>query len=88
MSQAQRRAFWTTGEETRLRNLYPDTPMSELMKIFNRPVPAIYGKAKQLGLRRSPEFQASEHSGRIRAENNPGTATRFKKKHSALSQEG
>lgn len=79
MIQEQRRGAWTTGEESRLRSLYPNTPMAQLMSVLNRPMSAIYGKAKHLGLKRSDEFKASEHSGRMRAKNNAGVATRFKK---------
>lgn len=79
MIQEQRRGAWTTGEESRLRSLYPNTPIAQLVSILNRPVSAIYGKAKHLGLKRSDEFKASEHSGRLRAKNSSGVATRFKK---------
>lgn len=82
MIQEQRRGAWTTGEESRLRSLYPNTPIAQLVSVLNRPMSAIYGKAKSLGLKRSDEFKASEHSGRLRAENNPGVATRFQKGHS------
>lgn len=85
MSLEQGKRFWTTGEELQLRGLYPNTPIAQLMGILNRPMSAIYGKAKSLGLKRSPEFKASEHSGRLRAENNPGMATRFKKGQRPLS---
>ncbi|WJV21678.1 MULTISPECIES: HNH endonuclease signature motif containing protein [Pseudomonas] len=75
------RRFWTTAEETLLRSLYPNTPMPELMVQIGRPKAAIYGKAKELGLKRSEAFLASEHSGRLRHDGNPGEATRFKKGH-------
>lgn len=73
------RRFWTTAEVSRLAALYPDTPMIQLQEMLGRPKSAIYGKAKELGLKRSAEFLASEHSGRLRRDNNPGVATRFQK---------
>lgn len=76
-----RRRFWTTAEESRLRSLYAATPMSQLIEMLGRPKSAIYGKAKELGLKRSAEFLASEHSGRLRRDDNPGVATRFQKGH-------
>lgn len=76
-----RRRFWTTAEESRLVALYPDTPMTQIQETIGRPKSAIYGKAKELGLKRSAEFLASEHSGRLRRSNNPGVATRFQKGH-------
>jgi len=80
-TQTNRRRFWTTAEESRLRSLYPTTPMSQLVEMLGRPKSAIYGKAKELGLKRSAEFLASEHSGRLRRDDNPGVATRFQKGH-------
>jgi len=76
-----RRRFWTTAEVSRLAVMYPDTPMTQLQEALGRPKSAIYGKAKELGLKRSAEFLASEHSGRLRSSNNPGVATRFQKGH-------
>lgn len=42
----------------------------------------IYGKAKELGVKRSADFLAGEYSGRVRAGNRRGLATRFQKSHS------
>ncbi len=74
-----RRRFWTTAEVSRLQALYADTPMTQLQETFRRPKSAIYGKAKELGLKRSAEFLASEHSGRLRQGHESGIATRFQK---------
>jgi len=82
----KRRRFWTTSEEKRLDSLYAATPMSKLVEIFERPKSAIYGKAKELGLKRSAEFLASEHSGRLRSDDNPGVASRFQKGHRAWNK--
>ncbi len=73
------RRFWTTGELDRLKSLYPNTPMDDLVRLLNRPVSAIYGKAKELGVKRSADFLAGEHSGRMRAGDRRGLATRFQK---------
>ena len=73
------RRFWTTGEEARLKTLYPATPMPEMIKLFGRPDRAIYSKAKLLGLRRCDEYLASEHACRLRRGDNTGEATRFQK---------
>lgn len=62
-----------------LKSLYPNTPMDELVRLLNRPVSAIQGKAKELRVKRSAEFLAGEHSGRVRAGNQRGLATRFQK---------
>jgi hypothetical protein len=81
-----RRRFWTTAEESRLRALYPNTPMPELMSQLDRPKAAIYGKAKDLGLKRSAEFLEGEHSGRLRRGGSQGTSTRFQKGHSSWNK--
>lgn len=73
------RRFWTTGELDRLKSLYPNTPTDELVRLLNRSVSAIYGKAKELGVKRSADFLAGEYSGRVRAGNRRGLATRFPK---------
>lgn len=75
------RRFWTTGELDRLNSLYPNTPMDDLVRLLNRPASAIYAKAKELRVKRSAEFLAGEHSGRVRAGNRRGLATRFQKSH-------
>lgn len=77
-----RRRFWTTGELARLTYLYPDTPMAMLVGMFDRPASAIYTMARRLELRRSFEFLAGEHSGRIRTGSRRGFETRLKKAHS------
>lgn len=73
------RRLWTDQDIDRLRELYPDTPMPELVKTFRRPEHSIYGKAHALGLKRSDTYLASEHACRLRRENNPGVGSRFRK---------
>lgn len=73
------RRFWTTVELNKLKALYPNTPMDDLVRLLNRSSPAILAKAKELGVKRSAEFFAGEHSGRAIAGNQRGLATRFQK---------
>jgi hypothetical protein len=75
----KKRRHWTATEENTLRGLYPETPMPELAKVFNRPYWSIYNKAFALGLKRSEAYLASEHACRLRREDNPGVGSRFKK---------
>ncbi|WP_278939839.1 HNH endonuclease signature motif containing protein [Pseudomonas helleri] len=70
---------WSANDEARLSDLYPNTPMPELIKIFSRPHWSIYNKAYSLGIKRSAEYLSSEHACRLRRDNNPGAASRFKK---------
>ncbi len=75
------RRAWSQEEVQRLVELYPDTPMADLIKTLGRPDYSIYGKAAQLGLKRSDAYMASEHACRLRKEDNPGKEHRFKKGH-------
>jgi hypothetical protein len=75
---APRRRFWSAKEEAHLIELYPDTPMPRLIEVFGRPDHAIYNKAHALCLSRSDAYLASEHACRLRREDNPGIAHRFK----------
>jgi hypothetical protein len=59
------RRFWTTVELDKLKSLYPNTPMDDLVRLLNRSDRAIYAKAKELRLKRSAAYSASEHSGRF-----------------------
>lgn len=77
-SQNEPRRFWTQDEEHLLTQLYPSTPMPELMQRFNRLDRAIYSKAKAMGLSRSAEYLASEHACRLRKGDNVGAEHRFK----------
>lgn len=72
------RRFWSAKEEARLIELYPDTPMPQLIEAFGRPDHSIYNKAHALGLSRSDAYLASEHACRLRREDNPGIEHRFK----------
>lgn len=72
------RRGWTPAEEQLLAQLYPDTPMPALIAQFKRTDCQIYRKARALGLRRSPEYLASEHACRLRQGDNVGAAFRFK----------
>lgn len=77
---------WSDRDIERLRALYPDTPMAELMKAFGRPEYSIYNKAYALGLKRSEAYLASEHACRLRRENNPGVGSRFQKGHASWNK--
>lgn len=77
-AKASRKA-WSDDDVQRLIELYPNTPMPELVQLFCRPDYAIYGKAAHLGLKRSESYLASEHAGRLRTGDERGTAHRFQK---------
>ena len=72
------RRNWSADQEQLLTQLYPDTPMPELIKRLGFTASAIYQKARNLGLRRSPEYLASDHACRLRKGDNVGAEYRFK----------
>ena len=74
----QARRLWTPEEEADLAAMYPDAPMPALIEHFQREDKAIYNKAKSMGLKRSPEYLASDHACRLRKGDNVGAAHRFK----------
>lgn len=73
------RRRWTAEEEERLRHMYGNVSMRSLMVILGRPDRAIYAKAEALGLKRSEEYLAGDHSGRIRRGQSIGDETKFQK---------
>ena len=75
---ARSRRNWSEDEEQLLTQLYPDTPMPELVTRLGRDDRAIYSKSRALGLRRSPEYLASEHACRLRKGDNVGAEHRFR----------
>lgn len=75
---ARSRRNWSEDEEQLLTRLYPDTPMPELVARLGRDDRAIYSKSRALGLRRSPEYLASEHACRLRKGDNVGAEHRFR----------
>jgi hypothetical protein len=86
VTSAKTRRHWTAAEESSLRDLYPNTPMPDMAKVFDRPYWSIYNKAFALGLERSEAYLASEHACRLRRENNPGVGYRFQKGHSSWNK--
>lgn len=72
------RRYWRPAEEQALLEMYPDTPMPELVSKFGRDERAIYSKAAAMGLQRSAEYMASEHACRLRKGDNVGEEFRFK----------
>lgn len=56
---------WVRIEEQLLREWYSDIPTEDIALLLDRPKGGIYRKAYALTLEKSPEFQASVHSGRV-----------------------
>jgi hypothetical protein len=56
---------WTPADDNLLRTLYPDNTTAVLARLMNVGTRQIYTRATTLGLRKSPEYLASEKSGRI-----------------------
>lgn len=71
---------WTPSQLEKLRRLYPGASWEEVGVIVGRSLRSVYAKAKELGLRKSDEYLASERSGRIqRGKQHPSMiASQFK----------
>lgn len=69
---------WTSDEDALLRQLYPDTPMSELVARFEREAANIRRKANYFGVHRSAEFLSRE-GGQIRKGQRVSPRTEFVK---------
>lgn len=76
----QRRKPWSPHDVALLRALYPDVLAATVARELGRPVRAVYHKARELGLRKSADFLASDRSRRIqRGRQSPAmVASQFK----------
>jgi hypothetical protein len=72
------RALWTEDQITRLRELYPHQRTEDVAKALGRNIPAVYNKAMELGLKKTTEYMSTEHSKRLRMDNDAGAVYRFK----------
>lgn len=57
---------WTLEEDTVLRERYPHESAAATAAVLGRGVAATYARAAKLGVAKSPEYLASEASGRLR----------------------
>lgn len=73
------RHVWTNIEVDILRLRYPDTPAHKLVELLGVSERGVYAKAHSLGLKKTDEYLASPHSGRLRPGSNQGGHTRFVK---------
>ena len=70
---------WTEAEIRSLQRLYPDTKTSDIAERLGLAIHQVYGKAAQLGLKKSDAYLASPAACRLRRGDNVGKATRFQK---------
>ena len=72
---------WHAGEDGRLRALYPDFSTKKTARILGRSLFSVYGRAWNLGLKKSAAYLASPAANRLRRGDNVGAAYRFKPGH-------
>lgn len=74
------RHTWTPQSVADLRRLYPNYTAAVVAKVLGCTVPAVFNKAKALGIVKSAEFLASDKSGRVaRGKQHPSmVANQFK----------
>lgn len=68
---------WTDEQLAILRDRYPHEPTGALVALIGRTASSIYGKAAQLGLKKTAEYLAGPHACRLRRDDNPGIQSRF-----------
>jgi hypothetical protein len=75
------RRRWSEQDLEILREQYPHKRTEDIARILGCPIYSVYNKAYDLGIRKSPEFKASEQSGVLTKHNafQRGGAYRFKK---------
>lgn len=72
---------WSREDDRLLRGFYPNTPTAQVARRLNRTVAATYGRARKLGLHKSPAYLASPAASRLRRGDQVGARFRFQKGH-------
>lgn len=72
------RRLWTAEELLCLRIAYPEYPTEAIARHLSRPLRAVYAKARDCGLHKSPAYLASAASGRLTPVSAAGVNHRFK----------
>jgi len=72
------RRFWSDSEIAQLRERYPTTPTKVLAAVIGHSVSSTYGKAFELGLKKSAEYLAGPDACRLRRGDAVGASTRFR----------
>lgn len=68
---------WSHDDNELMRELYPTTPMQDLVTLFGASERAIYSRAEMLGIKKAPAYYATHIAGRLG--NGQGKETQFKK---------
>jgi hypothetical protein len=76
-----KRRPWTEPEDRVMREFYPKLRGIDLAEVLKRTTSSVFQRAKKLGLEKSPEFLASDLSGRVqRGKQHPNMiASQFQK---------
>src|SRR5438094_339747 len=65
------RRVWSEEERARLAALYPHRPTKEVAQALGRGISGVYRMAAMRGIAKSPEFLASDESGRLKKGHEP-----------------
>lgn len=79
------RRGWTDAEVQAMLRDYPHRPTWQLAQELGRPERHLYNKAKNLGLRKTPEYLSSELGGRLRRGSQVGAPWLFKPGHTTTT---
>jgi hypothetical protein len=78
------RTVWTSEQIDILRSLYPNFKTEDVAFMVGHPIEVVYRKAYAFGLKKTLEFLASGHAGRL--DGVRGGVTRFQKGHSTWNK--
>lgn len=80
------RQLWTDEQLAILRERYPHEPTGNLVAPIGHTVISIYGKANQLGIKKTDEYLAGPHACRLHRDGNIGITHRFQKGQQAWNK--
>lgn len=80
------RAAWTEDQLETLRRLYPNFKTEDIAFMVGHPLDAVYRKAHSLGLKKTPEFVASEAARSMSRIDHPAREHCFRKGHGSWNK--
>jgi hypothetical protein len=83
---ATMREPFTAEGDAMLRKFFADMPTARVAAMLGRPVGSVIGRARKLGLRKSPEYLATPAAGRLQRGNSTGAAAWYAKGAAPLNK--
>ncbi|MDO6747169.1 HNH endonuclease signature motif containing protein [Gilvimarinus sp. 1_MG-2023] len=80
------RRYWTDAEREYLRNNFPNNTTQSIADKLGRSYRSVSSQAKLMGIKKTPEFLASDACCRLRSDSTIGKETQFKPGQSAWNK--